>query len=113
LRSQKLQRLKALCQLKVKKACCSIEKKNEHMCVFQGLFNSLKGKNVMVTITFCLASLWNASSRGQQKLWPKAFQSHALLISSLSLTILGKFHCKITALEMQSKSSHHKKTSKP
>jgi len=58
-----------------------------------------------------LASLWNASSRGQQKLWPKAFQSHALLISSLPLSLSPfweSFVAKITALEMQSKSSHHK-----
>ncbi len=81
---------------------------NEHMCVPR-FVQLLKGQMWWPPIAFCLASLWNASSRGQQKLWPKSFSisctSHFI---SLSHHFGESFIAKITALEMQSTSSHHK-----
>jgi hypothetical protein len=44
----------------------------------------------MAVIAFCLAPLWNASSRGQQKLWPKKLFNLMHFSFHLSLTILGK-----------------------
>lgn len=77
-------------------------------CVFQGLFNSLKGECDDCHRPFVWLPYGMPHWEVNKSYGPKAFQSHALLISSLSHHFGESFIAKITALEMQSKSSHHK-----
>ncbi len=76
--------------------------------MFQGLFNSLKGKCDDHHRPFVWLPYGMSHREVNKSYGPKAFQSHALLISSLSHHFGESFIAKITALEMQSKSSHHK-----